>query len=292
MGQPGDTQMSSVARITKAPREREVLPLENGDHLTVAEFERRYEAMPDLRKAELIHGVVHIPSPFAETNDPEIPPLQNGDRLRVAEFERRYEAMPELKKAELIHGVVYMGSPVRMEYHASQDGSLAMWLGVYEAYTPGIQFGVNATLKVAVGGSQPQPDNLLRILPGYGGLSKTDEKGYVVGGCEMAAEVAASSASYDLHEKLETYRENNVLEYIVWRVRDKAIDWFILKRGKYQRLQMTKDGLYKSKVFPGLWLDPKAMIAGKLAKVIETVQKGIASPEHGRFVKKLQRAKR
>jgi Uma2 family endonuclease len=38
-------------------------PLENGDRLTRAEFERRYDAMPELKKAELIEGVVHVPSP-------------------------------------------------------------------------------------------------------------------------------------------------------------------------------------------------------------------------------------
>src|SRR3954462_8323744 len=37
--------------------------LENGDHLTRDEFERRYEAMPHLKKAELIEGVVYMPSP-------------------------------------------------------------------------------------------------------------------------------------------------------------------------------------------------------------------------------------
>ncbi len=37
-----------------------VLPLENGDKLTRAEFERRYEAMPHLKKAELIEGVVYV----------------------------------------------------------------------------------------------------------------------------------------------------------------------------------------------------------------------------------------
>ena len=41
----------------------ETPPLENGDRLTRAEFERRYEAMPHLKKAELIEGVVHMPSP-------------------------------------------------------------------------------------------------------------------------------------------------------------------------------------------------------------------------------------
>jgi len=40
-----------------------VPPLENGDVLTRAEFERRYEAMPHLKKAELIEGVAYVPSP-------------------------------------------------------------------------------------------------------------------------------------------------------------------------------------------------------------------------------------
>src|SRR5208337_5501936 len=37
-------------------------PLENGDRLTRAEFERRYDAMPELNKAELIEGEVYMPS--------------------------------------------------------------------------------------------------------------------------------------------------------------------------------------------------------------------------------------
>lgn len=40
-----------------------VLPLENSDHLTRDEFERRYNAMPDIKKAELLEGVVYMPSP-------------------------------------------------------------------------------------------------------------------------------------------------------------------------------------------------------------------------------------
>lgn len=38
-------------------------PLESGDHLSRDEFERRYEAMPGLKKAELIEGVVYMSSP-------------------------------------------------------------------------------------------------------------------------------------------------------------------------------------------------------------------------------------
>ena len=38
-------------------------PLEPGDRLTAREFERRYRAMPQLKKAELVEGVVYMPSP-------------------------------------------------------------------------------------------------------------------------------------------------------------------------------------------------------------------------------------
>ena len=38
-------------------------PLENGDQLAAGEFLHRYEAMPRIKKAELIEGVVHMGSP-------------------------------------------------------------------------------------------------------------------------------------------------------------------------------------------------------------------------------------
>lgn len=37
-------------------------PLESGDRLTRHEFERRYAAMPHLKKAELVEGVVYVPA--------------------------------------------------------------------------------------------------------------------------------------------------------------------------------------------------------------------------------------
>ena len=46
-----------------APFPAQILPLEPGDRLTRTEFERRYEAMPQLSKAELIEGIVYMPSP-------------------------------------------------------------------------------------------------------------------------------------------------------------------------------------------------------------------------------------
>jgi len=44
------------------------LPLENGARLSQVEFERRYEAMPHVKKAELIEGVVYMPSPIRNSH--------------------------------------------------------------------------------------------------------------------------------------------------------------------------------------------------------------------------------
>src|SRR5690349_12283673 len=55
--------MSAIESSPPLPRSRPVPPLENGDRLTRAEFERRYAAMPHVKKAELIEGIVYMPSP-------------------------------------------------------------------------------------------------------------------------------------------------------------------------------------------------------------------------------------
>ncbi|MDZ8077540.1 MAG: Uma2 family endonuclease [Nostoc sp. DcaGUA01] len=47
--------------MVKTPPQHRTIPLlENGDKLTRYEFERRYNAMPNLKKAELIEGIVYI----------------------------------------------------------------------------------------------------------------------------------------------------------------------------------------------------------------------------------------
>lgn len=48
---------------TSQPPSETAQGLEPGDRLTRAEFERRYEGMPQIKKAELIEGVVYMPSP-------------------------------------------------------------------------------------------------------------------------------------------------------------------------------------------------------------------------------------
>ncbi len=217
-----------------------------------------------------------------------IPPLENGDRLTRPEFERRYAAMPHVKKAELIEGVVYMPSPVSNE-HAEPHFDLITWLGFYRAAAPGISGGDNGTVRLDLD-NEPQPDAFLRILASHGGQARVDEDGYISGAPELAAEVARSSVSIDLHAKLNAYRRNGVREYIVWRVEDQTIDWFVLREGRYEPLAVAADGLYRSEVLPGLWLDPAALLRGDLPTVFQTVRCGLDSPEHAAFVRRLQEA--
>jgi Uma2 family endonuclease len=215
-----------------------------------------------------------------------LPPLRPGDRLTRDEFERRYRAMPDVKKAELIEGVVYMPSPVSTEGHGAPHAKLIGWLVQYEAQTPGVQVADNATVRLDWD-NEPQPDAFLRILPAHGGQTR-DQDGYVTHGPELAAEITASSSSYDLHDKKEAYRRNGIREYIVWRVEDGAVDWYVLRGGRYDLLPAGSDGIFRSEVFPGLWLDPNALLAGDMRQVLEVLKQGLATSEHIDFVQGLK----
>lgn len=222
-----------------------------------------------------------------EISERKIPPLENGDRLSRTEFERRYDAMPHLKKAELIEGIVYMPSPVRHRQHGQPHSYLMGWLVVYLASTPGVQVGDNSTVRLDLD-NEPQPDGSLLIDPECGGQTRISEDRYIEGAPELVLEVASSSASYDLHAKQNVYRRNGVREYIVWRVLDEAIDWFVLRDGQYERLTHGDDDILRSEVFPGLWLDPVALVRHDIATVLATGQQGVASPEHAAFAATLR----
>lgn len=220
------------------------------------------------------------------TISPAPPPLESGDHLRRAEFERRYEMMPWVKKAELIEGMVYMGSPVRNRSHGKPHGMTIGWLAMYIAATPGVELADNATVRLDLD-NEPQPDALLRIEPEAGGHSRVSEDDYIEGPPELVVEIAASSASYDLHDKLHAYRRNMIQEYIVWRIYDQQIDWWELHEGEYQHLTPDENGNIHSRVFPGLCLNVPALLKGDLAGVLATQQSMLNNEEHTAFVARL-----
>ena len=122
---------------------------------------------------------------------PSIPPLQDGDRLTRDEFERRYDVMPQLRRAELIEGVVHVPSPVRQRHHSAPHSSLVGWLFLYRARTPGVELG----------------DNL------------------------------------------------------------------------------------RSTAFPGLWLDPTALMSDDFETLLNVLQRGVDSPQHAEFAAQLRQAR-
>ena len=219
---------------------------------------------------------------------PRIPPLQNGDHLSAREFLRRYEAMPDEKKAELINGIVYMGSPVRISQHGEPDALIQGWLCNYSVATPGVKHATNSTTRLGPD-DVPQPDGLLRIAPEYGGQARVDAKGYLDGAPELVVEVAASSVSLDVREKLASYRRAGVREYIVWRTEDEAVDWWALEEDEFRPLPAEADGTLRSRVFPGLWLDVRALLTGDGPRVMAKLQEGLQSGEHAAFIAEMQK---
>jgi hypothetical protein len=226
------------------------------------------------------------PIPAPPPVEPDVAlPLENGDRLTRPEFERRYAAMPPPVKAELIEGVVYMASAVRFQSHGLPHGAVVTWAGVYQLHTPGVFLGDNTTVRLDVD-NEMQPDVCLFLAP-PGGPPRVDADDYIAVAPEFVAEVAASSVSYDLGPKMNAYRRNGVREYLVWRVQDGAIDWFVLRDGRYDPLPPGPDGILRSAVLPGLWLDAAALLRGDLARVHAVLHQGLADPTHAAFAARL-----
>ncbi len=174
-------------------------------------------------------------------------PLENGERLTSSEFLRRYEAMPEIQKAQLIEGIVHMPSPVRADQHGKPDNLLQTWLGTYAIENEGVDGYTNTTLVLAPDNT-PQPDAILCSTPRPGGRVWLNEKGYLCGAPELIAEVAASSASVDLHDKFRAYRRNGIAEYLVWVIAEKRVRWFALEDQEYVELK-DRAGILISRVF-------------------------------------------
>jgi Uma2 family endonuclease len=216
------------------------------------------------------------------------PLLCNGDSMKQPEFHRRYETYPEDVKFELIGGIVYMASPLRLA-HSDYDDEIGFALGFYRRSTPGVHVLHNATTILGEE-SEPQPDLGLRILPEYNGQSRTTEGDYVEGPPELLVEIAHSTRALDMHAKRNDYQRAGVLEYLVLCVEERELHWFHFPSGS--AIQPDRQGIARSRVFPGFWVHVEALLERDSPKLLATVQQGLASRAHGAFVKKLEKARR
>lgn len=225
-------------------------------------------------------------SPHGRTTGRTLP-LNNGDRMTQPEFHRRYEACPEDVKFELVGGIVYMTSPLTLP-HSDYDDEVGFLLGMYRRATPGVQVLHNATTILGPR-SEPQPDLGLRVRPDHGGQSKDADK-YVEGPPELLVEIAASTRAIDMHQKRGDYLRAGIVEYIVVCVEEQELHWFHFPSRSV--IRPGRDGVARSKIFPGLWLDVAALLRLDSERSSEVLQQGLASKAHAVFVRRLASAGR
>lgn len=209
--------------------------------------------------------------------------LNSGDEMTREEFHRIYEQKPEDFKAELIGGIVYVASPLRIS-HGQPHALLSAPLVAYQGRTLGVEVSDNTTVILGED-CEVQPDLLLRILPEFGGQSRTNEDDYVEGPPEFVIEVALSSRAIDLHAKRRQYARYGVREYLVLCAKERQLRWFDLAAGK--ELQPDAAGIYRIQTFPGLWFNGSALLAQDYPKLMQTLEEGLATPEHAAFVRQL-----
>lgn len=216
-----------------------------------------------------------------------LPPLVAGQRLDRVEFHERYSAMPPRTRAELIDGVVSMPSPVGLAHVLGTDPAM-VWLMYYEENTPGVQALANVSTALNAA-NEVQPDAQLRVLPEYGGRTRSDK--IVHGAPELVVEVSHSSKRLDLGAKLAEYEKAGVLEYVVRTIEPDEVRWHVLRDGRLVAVPPDPDGLYRSAAFPGLWLDPAAPLTRDTRRLRAGVDLGVAMPAHAAFVAGLAAAR-
>jgi len=214
--------------------------------------------------------------------------LRPGDRLDQPTFHRLYLASPEGFKAELIGGIVMVPFGASLG-HAGDHSLLGGLFFVYSASTPGTRSLTEPTVILGPD-SEPQPDCVLIVAPEHGGRCRLRDD-YLTGPPELVAEVSYSSRAYDLHGKKRDYEAAGVAEYLLLIRHPPELRGFVLRDGAYEPRPADADGLYRSASFPGLWLDPVALVAGDIPRALAALQLGLAAPEHADFVARLAAAR-
>ena len=241
------------------------------------------------------------PHPADLTQEEAMEMLENGNRLTQPIFHAAYQRTPEHFSAELIGGTVHVASPLSRR-HGLPHLKFGTILDLYQDETPGVEAADNtSTILTNIG--EAQPDLYLRVRRDHGGRTTTfssengevvrsdDDGDYVSGGPEFVLEVSKSSFAVDTTTKLRDYLAGGVQEYFVADIRRHVLRQYDLASGSDSPLSTPADGVVKSLVMPGLWLNGPALFArdGKAARA--TLDAGLATPEHAAFVAQLAAAK-
>ena len=73
-------------------------------------------------------------------------------------------------------------------------------------------------------------------------------------------------------------------------IEERRLHWFHFPSG--EEIMPNRQGVRRSQVFPGLWIDEQALLEQNDQRLIEVVQQGLASRAHAAFVRRLETARR
>ncbi len=209
--------------------------------------------------------------------------LENGARMDQPTFHALYKQTPEGFRAQLIGGTVYvMASPTSLR-HGRPHARVVHWLCLYSDETPGTDVLDNTT-SILGPESEPEPDACLLVQPEYGGRTTTDQDEMLVGAPELVVEVANTTRAIDLGRKKADYQEAGVQEYVVVLAQEQSAVWFSRAPDGFVDLHAGADGVFRSELFPGLWLDPRGIFDPTSRRLTSVIRKGLGSPEHAAFV--------
>jgi Uma2 family endonuclease len=228
-----------------------------------------------------------VPASLRPRRLKSVPLLKNGERLDQKNFHAHYEASPPGFRAELIGGIVYVSSPLKPR-HGRYDHHVNHWLGEYSVETPATEVLTNTT-DILGPKSEPQPDVCLVILPEFKGQTREDNHGYLTGPPELVVQISDATERLDLGARKDDYEKAGVREYLVVALRRQEVLWFIRRRGKFRELTAGPDGILRSETFPGLWLDPAALLRREVKRLLAVLRLGLASPEHAAFVQRMHK---
>lgn len=201
-------------------------------------------------------------------------------------FVRRVGEPHELKRADLTDEIGDKPPPQNPAFDLANT-LLASWLWTYTEATPGCQSGADANW--AMFGDALRPHHYLRLSEKCGGQSFAEDE-FWRGAPELLVEVAAESASSGLNWLEASYAKAGVKEYLVVLLEEKEVHWgraaLTAEKG-FDELPVEPDGLIRSQVFPGLWLNPPALLEGDATQLMKTLESGLLTPAHAEFAARI-----
>ena len=215
-----------------------------------------------------------------------IPALVDGERMDRPTFEARFDATPGLKFAELIEGVVRFPVPASFRKCSEARFDLIGWCAYYTAYTPGLKGSAHGHIRFDEQNIL-QPTATVFVNPVLGGQVRISADDYLEGVPEWILEVGFDSLAR-ICQKLGVYQDHGVREVLIAHLAKQSFYRFGAQDGRFELLETSCEGILRSEVYPGLWLDPVAMLTGNMPRVFEVVRQGLASPEHAAFVEQLR----